>query len=150
MKVCSICEIEQPVENYHKKRIINGVQKYRGECKTCRNKKQKTEQVIIRSQRKINTGLTQGYKQKSDKNYNLKYNYGITLETYNIMLEAQNGVCAICGGVNKNGKPLFVDHCHETGYVRQLLCHHCNSGLGMFKDNPELLNLASIYLMRHK
>ena len=67
----------------------------------------------------------------------MKSNYGITIEQYDAMVVAQNGCCAICGQepqfAIRQWKKLHVDHCHETGKVRALLCVHCNHGLGKFK-----------------
>lgn len=82
------------------------------------------------------------------RKYRLKRQYGITLEEYTALLEAQNGVCAICGTSNPPGSHgiLVVDHDHETGGVRGLLCCNCNTGLGMFGDDPERLTQASRYL----
>ncbi len=76
--------------------------------------------------------------------------YGLTIERYEQMLEAQSGVCALCGRTNKNGYRLAVDHDHETGRVRGLLCTNCNNGLGRFKDNPGLLRKAADYITEHK
>ena len=80
------------------------------------------------------------------KNYFLKGAYGITSEYYYQMLKEQNGVCKICGGVNKNGYSLYIDHCHKTNKVRGLLCHNCNLLLGYSKDAPELLQKTIDYL----
>lgn len=77
--------------------------------------------------------------------------YGLTPETYQELSESQDHVCAICGspyGLESQKHPLYVDHCHETGKVRGLLCSHCNAGLGHFRDNPELLMEAARYLTR--
>lgn len=66
----------------------------------------------------------------------LKHKYGITLETFNKMLETQGGVCFICGKGNQGkliNAPLSVDHCHETGKIRGLLCSPCNSRLGWYE-----------------
>lgn len=80
--------------------------------------------------------------------YNLKHKYGITLAEYDDILEAQDGGCAICGKTPKEeGKRLAVDHNHETGQIRALLCAHCNTGLGGFRDNPQLLAKGIEYLL---
>ena len=82
--------------------------------------------------------------------------YGITQEIYNILLESQEFVCKICGKpestLNNRGevKPLSVDHCHSTGKVRGLLCHHCNVLLGRSLDNIEILYSAIEYLKKAK
>ena len=63
------------------------------------------------------------------------------------MLEAQDGVCAICGKTpQQNIKRLYVDHDHETGDVRGLLCQQCNIGLGAFRDDKAVLHKAIKYL----
>lgn len=87
------------------------------------------------------------------RNYQLKHTQGITEIEYQAMLQGQNHQCAICGkaaGTEKDGnggtRRLAIDHCHLTGFVRGLLCVKCNSVLGYFKDNPELLRKAILYL----
>jgi hypothetical protein len=76
--------------------------------------------------------------------------YGITLEDYNQMFADQNGCCAICGVHQVEVKTrLAVDHCHETGVVRGLLCKRCNMGLGYFDDCAENLAKAIIYLQEN-
>lgn len=78
----------------------------------------------------------------------LRRTYNITLEDYNIMLEAQGHRCAICGGVEPGGRTgrFNVDHDHDTGYVRGLLCTSCNIGIGHLKENPSILQSAIDYL----
>jgi hypothetical protein len=72
------------------------------------------------------------------------------------MLEAQGGCCAVCrkpeSARNKRGEllPLAVDHCHQTGKVRALLCSLCNKGIGLFGDDPALLRAAADYLERYR
>jgi len=81
----------------------------------------------------------------------LKHLYGITLAEYNEMLEAQGGVCAICGKTPEaNGRRLSVDHDHEINKNRGLLCRRCNLGLGNFEDDLELLVIAISYLSMWK
>lgn len=78
--------------------------------------------------------------------------YGITRAEYEAMLEAQGGGCAICGAEMRDSTRmrLCVDHCHDTGRVRGLLCGHCNRGLGSFSDSLEMLDKARAYLLAHQ
>ena len=76
--------------------------------------------------------------------YNFMYRFGITIEEYNIMLAAQNGTCSICGNP-PNGKHLAIDHNHDTGKIRGLLCDRCNMVLGKM-NSAELLGKAANYL----
>lgn len=81
----------------------------------------------------------------------LKRTYGLTLEDYDRMLAEQNGGCAICATATPGGPGRFhVDHCHNTGRVRGLLCCNCNRGIGALKDDPARLRLAIGYLEAHQ
>jgi len=84
-----------------------------------------------------------------ERNTMLLRNYGISLQDYNAMSLAQNGVCSICGDTSKE-LSLDVDHCHTTGNVRGLLCQRCNMALGMFNDDLDLLASASSYLINSR
>ncbi|KKM22963.1 hypothetical protein LCGC14_1620000 [marine sediment metagenome] len=75
----------------------------------------------------------------------LRSKFGLTLEDYDRMFEAQGGVCAICGYPPKN-KALNVDHNHDTGTIRGLLCGGCNSFLGRVQDDPNRLLTAAGYV----
>lgn len=88
--------------------------------------------------------------------YVLYNSYGLTPEKYYTLLGEQNGLCKICKRINE-GKALCVDHIHIENYstlspeeksklVRGLLCEVCNRGLGLFRDNPELLIAAAAYI----
>lgn len=76
------------------------------------------------------------------------------LRWYNGLLDFQGHVCAICHDVIEDaagkGQTLHVDHDHETGQARELLCRHCNTALGLFKDSPDVLLRAVSYLAKHK
>jgi hypothetical protein len=80
--------------------------------------------------------------------YQLKKQYGMTLQQYNAMLAAQHGICAICKKPPSKRR-LDVDHDHADGHVRQLLCERCNKGLGCFEDSLELLEAAVRYMRKH-
>lgn len=86
---------------------------------------------------------------KWSREYFLRRKYGIDTDIYNEMLFKQKGVCRICGSKEKKGKKLAVDHCHSNNTIRGLLCHNCNIGLGLFKDNQFLLMKAIDYLNGH-
>ena len=81
--------------------------------------------------------------------------YGVTPEWYATKLVEQGNRCAICGrtpppGGRKSASRLHVDHCHDSGQVRDLLCNRCNPGLGHFLNDPALLEAAAAYLRRHQ
>lgn len=102
------------------------------------------------SRRYRNSPKGQANRAKGFRHWQLRKQYGITVEQYDAMLAAQGGGCAICGdppdGVGRAGVRLHVDHCHATNRVRGLLCNSCNNGLGRFRDRPELLRAAAAYL----
>lgn len=72
--------------------------------------------------------------------------HGLTADDYDRMLEGQGGVCAICGGVNANGRRLYVDHDHETNEVRGLLYHTYNSNLGGYEAMKKMESVVAPYL----
>jgi hypothetical protein len=74
--------------------------------------------------------------------------YGITVDEFNTLFEHQGGKCAVCGYSDMTQKKMFphVDHDHETGKVRGLLCSNCNMAIGKMKDSPELLLKAAEYI----
>jgi hypothetical protein len=74
---------------------------------------------------------------------------GITPEQYHAMYEAQAGNCAICGRhASEEARFLSVDHCHDTGVIRGLLCNRCNGGIGLLGDSADVLAKAITYLDR--
>ncbi len=122
-KPCSRCYEVQPIERFPRDRTTSDGHK--AHCKTC----------AVPDQRA----------------YSLRRNYGITLAEYEAMYEAQGGLCAICSrpAFAFNGKHASIDHDHETGAIRELLCGPCNSGLGYFQDDPDVLEAAAAYLRQH-
>ncbi len=77
--------------------------------------------------------------------------YGVTRAAVLAMLEAQGGVCALCGeaiegGLGKKSRQGVLDHCHATGKLRGVLHSSCNSGIGAFGDRAAKLELAARYL----
>lgn len=85
----------------------------------------------------------------------LLYSYGITLEQYDQLFEAQDGLCAVCGEpetMTNRGivRRLSVDHDHQTGRVRGLLCANCNTAVGFIEAKPCRLTGIAAYLAQHK
>jgi len=81
---------------------------------------------------------------------NLRRHYSMTMDQYDAILKSQGGVCVICQQECNTGRRLAVDHSHETGSIRGLLCGNCNKGLGMFKDSIKLLENAIKYLQEQE
>src|SRR6185295_4439520 len=107
---------------------------------------------------KVNERSKKYYEKHPDKaklkarRINLRRNYGITLEQYEMMLDAQDGVCVICKREETvaHFTHLSIDHCHRTGEIRGILCSRCNIVIGQMNDNPELLRKAAEYLERYQ
>lgn len=90
-------------------------------------------------------------KQLKTKSLNLMRSYGINLKEYERLYARQNGLCAICHEPEKGKTRLFlaVDHSHDTGQVRGLLCSRCNTALGLFNDSITNLMAAVWYLRKN-
>ena len=120
-KLCNVCNLEKPLDEFSIK-IGTRKQPY---CKQCQK---------------------EHYNSEYHKRHNLK-KYGISLEEYNDILTSQRGGCAICGA-SPGKRSLAVDHSHDTGAVRGLLCFQCNQVLGLMDERPILFRLAALYLER--
>lgn len=130
-KCCRHCNNHKPYEDFHdNKEMRDGKSSY---CKPCAIEKSRVWKENNRDRA---------------KDTELKSKYGISFADHAAMFARQGGRCAICGVEESDAprKTLFVDHCHETGVVRGLLCHHCNSGIGHFMDNPDFILSALSYL----
>lgn len=123
-------------------------------CPDCReikdlsefNKDKQAPQGVAIYCRKCNKDkIKRRYSPVSNRNSQLKSDFGITLDQYNQLLKLQDNCCAICK-LPDSLNSLAVDHNHETNQIRGLLCRKCNLGLGLFKDSVELLDKARLYL----
>ena len=123
-KKCKKCGEAKPLGDFYKH---NG-NAYRSYCKSC---------------------WTKHHSPKA-RQTNIKRFYGIDEETYNEMLAEQGGGCAICGRsaeeVGTRFKHLAVDHNHDTGLIRGLLCTKCNTAIGLFEDDVDRLSRAIEYI----
>lgn len=144
---CNTCNLILPLEDFQKDITRKFGRTHK--CKKC---------LSI-----YNSGRKKENKEKRRKNYlkskeyyhkkRLHREYGLSKEQYKLLFDSQKGLCKICSNPEKlknrvQGTPLrlAIDHCHNTGLIRGLLCAQCNVGLGNFKDNIELLEKAITYL----
>ncbi len=88
------------------------------------------------------------------KAYRLTHNrlarYGLTQASFDHLLMAQGGVCAICGRSDWNGSGPRVDHDHNTGKVRAILCNNCNLALGLLHDDLNIIKKMGDYISKFK
>lgn len=126
-----------------------------GECKKCVTRKSREYAKTERGKafRKKYNSSRKGL--LCSKKGHLQYRYGVTFKEYDRMLVAQNGVCVVCGQpetrrIRGEVLRLALDHDHDTGKVRGLLCAKCNMALGCVNDDKELLLQLAIYLERNQ
>lgn len=148
-KQCTSCGDAKPLSSnyYSKGKYSDGTNKYRSECKSCISTKADIRYQSISSKPKAALGRRQ-----SSYRYTLKKLYNLTEVDYNKIHECQGGKCLICTDAlsnvfnNKEGKQPAIDHCHDTGKVRGILCKKCNSGIGLLSDSIFILEKAISYL----
>lgn len=150
-KICRKCGQEKPhLEFYAHRRTGDGRANYCRDCAKAyqRQRRDAAKTAEYNKLRQLDPVRRRKHEQNI-KAWRLKL-YGLTPEGYNALLEAQDGRCAICGEPGKvwANRNLHVDHDHESGTVRGLLCGRCNVGLGFFGDDIERLSRAITYLAR--
>lgn len=140
MKTCKKCGLTKPLDQFGCAR--GNRDRKMGSCKVCKKKandlwKQNNPEAGKLNQRK--------HAQRRKESRYLKL-YGMTLKEFETRKNEQHGRCAICG---KQPTRWYVDHCHETGTVRALLCLKCNTMLGLAGDDTNVLENAVRYLLVH-
>ena len=142
-KICKTCKFDKPLSEYYKasprKHLPNGWTF--SECKTC-------SKARVTSWHNDNHDRVVKNRARAHRNRKLRDIYKINPDDYDKMITVQSGRCAICGTDDPGrGSTFFpVDHDHETGVVRGLLCHGCNLGIAHFSDDPGKLEAAAAYL----
>ena len=123
-KYCSLCNTNKSIEEFEIHKSTKDGRRYC--CRDCKKE------------------VAKKYRNpKKARELQFRKKYNITLDERNKLSKKQNGKCVICG----SDEPLVIDHDHETGKIRGLLCNLCNVGLGSFKDNIDSLNNAIRYLI---
>lgn len=175
MKICATCGEQKPFDEFYSH--YGTKDKLTKSCIVCEREKSRNsyaknrERVLAQKKLYREQGgeeflekkrilQREWVKNNPDKvlNSRLKAAYGISLDQYNHMIEIQDGVCAICKGLNQNGRALSVDHDHNCcsgkkscgRCVRKLLCMNCNSMIGYAKENIDTLPSAIEYIKYHE
>ncbi len=142
-KRCSICKKNKDVSEFYIRWLLSNSATYTSACKECSRTRNRTS-----------------YKTKirgsQNRDGHLRRVYGLSTEEYGKLYAKQGGVCAICGkpetSTNKKTGEIYnlsVDHNHQTGAIRGLLCYSCNVSLGHFKDDISKLFAAIEYLKKY-
>jgi hypothetical protein len=171
-KICRLCKKQKSVEEFHWRKKARGYRQ--SECKACAKEyareyyaghkddwkryQDENHDHILDCQRERNkhnkerrAQVRREHRKKRPDLYraaDLKELYGMTLGEFAELEHRQENLCAICRkpGVEERYGKLRVDHCHNTGVIRGLLCNKCNVGLGCFGDDATLLKKATAYL----
>lgn len=149
-KVCTKCGLAKPLEEFYRGRYKCG---YRAACKDCANKAsvdwaranpEKVKQIAQTFKAQNPEAAWQHY-----RTWRLKA-YGLTPREYDQKLIHQKGLCKVCGGQNRDGRMLAVDHDHRTGRVRDLLCSPCNTALGLLQEDANTILALARYIAEWK
>lgn len=144
VKQCVKCKQIKSAKSFYKEpRVLDGLT---ARCKQC----MKADSITSYQSRKeeVLASHKEKYCAKKNRAKHLMANYGLTVEEWNQLFESQNYRCAICGSkdpMHNNGH-FVVDHCHNFDFVRGILCGHCNSMIGLAKDDPDILFDAAMYI----
>jgi len=164
MKTCNKCGQVQPVGNFYKAPGTRDGR--RGDCKDCNLKAkharyladpaaakarvkrwQQANPERVNASQRLRRSTPEA--KRRERAAHLMRKYGMTIEQYDAMLEAQGGGCFICGRAPRGDISLHVDHDHSSGAIRGILCFRCNNALADFQEDVQLLARAAAYLDRH-
>jgi hypothetical protein len=142
MKTCNKCMKSKPFDDFHNHAKSKDGKS--GRCKTCSAEYNKEWQ--LKNPAKARASWRKAEAKSRDNFRNRATRHGLTRDELDALYKASNGLCDICG--REPARWLNVDHDHETGKVRGLLCLACNTGLGNFQDSVEWLQKAIEYLTK--
>lgn len=142
-KICTRCHCEKKaIDFFADNQRSDGLS---STCKDCKN--ERTSEWRENNREKYNAKM-RAYNEKHYERLRL-LRYKLSVKEHAKMLAEQNGACKICLSAENGTRPLAVDHCHDSGKVRSLLCYACNRAIAIL-DNPELLKQALAYLESSK
>lgn len=132
-KLCVRCQVAKPHDQYGRQsKTYDGLNTY---CRQCRSTMKRAAYLANRDEQRLKSRARA---------------FGITVEHLQALMAAQGEGCAICGNACRTGRALALDHDHETGDLRGLLCSNCNRGIGYLQDSPEVIRSALAYLEKWK
>lgn len=152
---CLWCKKEIPSTEIIRSEVLSKskfFERFIGVCRKCRDeyltRAADRECEIRRKEQERKNAIVKKYSSKNrSKESFLRNKWKLTIDDFESMMNKQDRKCAICGKREDEMKRGFhIDHNHATGKIRGLLCLNCNTGLGMFKDNPKLISKAKEYL----
>lgn len=138
LRPCTKCSKTWPEVEFLEVKNRNGDVVWDSRCKSC-------VRTYIKAWKQERSEAL-GY--SSNRDWHLRSHYGLEggQAEWDAMFESQGKACAICRRTDPNGKYWHLDHDHDTGKARAILCGTCNQGLGQFQDNAALLRAAADYL----
>lgn len=144
-KRCTHCDRWKAKNDFYRLRNGGSLQSW---CKSCVKRAVRARYTKDEIKKKNKAFRKRHPHDKKDRA--LKSSFGISLIQYNLMLTEQGNACKICG-IDQAfcNRKLAVDHNHQTGEIRGLLCGKCNLGIGNLNDDPNLILKAANYLMEH-
>jgi hypothetical protein len=164
MKRCKHCGAVKNIADFYADSAARDG--HRPECKACTASRRKRwylanrerEIARVKAWQQANAGRVNDVQRRrrerpevkaQQRDAHLRRKFQMTSEQYGEMLAAQGGVCAVCCGGPKLGKSLHVDHNHDTGAVRGLVCFSCNSALGNLHEDEARISALLTYLITH-
>lgn len=152
MKRCAFCLEEKSKENFHKKaKALDGLHPY---CKVCTATKNKSWYVENKERHAATCASWYSKnKEKANKSgtdWHYRNNYGISYEDFILLAGKQQNKCAICSTTlvfsGRGTNRAVMDHCHTTGNIRGVLCSSCNQGIGLLREDIDILKGSILYL----
>lgn len=147
-KFCKKCQIEKPVSDFGRnKKEKDGLSFY---CKRCNCDHNRESRIKNGWEPKPNgrpkSDIPYPERRSSYKRLSNLKRFGLTEDSYKLMLDRQNNSCAICKKIFIPTSKAYIDHCHLSGRVRGILCMNCNIALGHVNDNVTIIQKMIDYL----
>lgn len=142
-RFCYLCQTEKPLTDFYPIKTGKRAGEHEYRCKDC---------MKAKSHKYMANKKADGTYHLFNRHHGLKAAFGITLAEYDALFARQGNKCAACGTTENGvaGRAMPVDHDHETGKIRGILCTPCNQAAGHAYDSPDRLEAVAAYLRRHE